>query len=612
MHRTTYLGYLEPNSPVNQRTEKKQDRQSLPSLASVASVILAPVLASALLSACVHAPPRSTDWQLCPSFRIRGKIEPGLNETEKNLVCGDPKQEEWSQLPRWQAEYNFKNFLQDRALYRPKFITEPNGEVLVDVGEPTRVSKVTSVGAPEVVDISRRRFVVGSKMTPALMSDMEGWVSHEMKVYGYPCPKVKAEGDPETGELRLNVERGPQQKVVREIEQQVPGMDPGVLSRFHAFGFGDTYNDDLVTLSSLRVMRQGLFDSDYFISTCGPDGATVQENVVVAPPRLVAFGAGIDTEGYVQGRASWTNARLGRKASVVSASVSASSKIQQLNLSMDWYAFEAADRKSIRPSVQLMHDNEDAFEVAQATAQLAFQKTWEWPISKGIFLLGPQFQQVHTFRGTGPANSRFLMLASQLEFMSHNYELYLTQPRSGFDLVATADFSKQGIVTSVTAQRLGFHWDALFNVFNKEPPLLVFGLRGSMDTTLTPSTELQQGAAAQVPPTFTYFLGGSRDLRGFGRLSLPSTGVGALTSIFSGLEARIVKVLPYDLEPFLFGDAGALGPLPFTLHYPIYYSPGFGMRWASPFGAFRTTLARGFPLSAPGGWQFYFSFGEEF
>jgi outer membrane translocation and assembly module TamA len=563
------------------------------------------------LSGCAHAPKR-TEWTLCPGFTIHGQIEPGLSETEKNLVCGDPQQVEWKTLPRWQAEYSFRNFLQDRGVYKPKFMTLPDGGVLVDVGEPTRVKKITSIGKPDLVDISRRRFVMGSVMTPALLSDMEGWVVHELKVYGYPCPKVKAEGDPETGEMRITVDRGPMQNVVREIEQQVPGMDPGVLQRFHAFGFGDPYNENLINLSALRVTRQGLFDSDYFTSSCGPDGATVQENVVVAPPRLLAFGAGIDTEGLVQGRVSWTHARLGRKASVLSAAISASAKIQRANLAMDWFAFDAADRKSIRPSFQLLHQNEDAFEIAQITAQLAFQKTWEWSISKGVFLLGPQYEQIHTFRGTGPANSRFLMLASQLEFMSHSYELYLNEPRAGFDLTATADFSKEGIVTSVTAQRLGFRYEALFNVFNKDPPFLVFGLRGSLDTTLTSGSDSPEGRAGKLPPTFTYFLGGSRDLRGFGRLSLPSSKIGGLTSVFSGLESRLVQVLPMNLEPFLFIDAGALGPLPMTLRDPIYYSPGVGIRWAPGFGAFRTTLARGYPLDAPGGWQFYFSFGEEF
>jgi translocation and assembly module TamA len=656
MHRFIYLGYREPNPPANGCVEKgpgklfqkrlckksdKRDafaRKNFPTWTRLLAEknlksVWACVVLCVFVVACAHQKPRQNeDWDLCPGIRIHGQINPGLSDTERNLVCGDPKQVEWSRLPLWQSEYDLKNFLQERGIYRPKFIVQskalsaPGSEnigkaiaegsrgtvLLVDVGEPTRVTKITSVDAPEELDLGRRRFVVGQVMTPALLNDMEGWVSHELRVYGYACPKVKAEGDPDTGELRVTVDRGPVQRIVREIEDQVPGMDPGVLRRYHAFGFGDRYNENLINLSSQRVMRLGLFDSDYFTSSCGPDGVTVRENVVAGPPRLLSFGAGIDTEGYVQGRATWTHARLGRKASVFSASVNASSKVQQLNLSLDWYAFEAANRASIRPVIQLQHDNENAYEIAQATAQLGYQKTWEWPISKGTFQVGPQFQQIHTFRGFGPPNSRFLMLASQLEFVSHAYELYLTQPRSGFDLAATADFSRKGIVTSVTAQRLGFRYEALFNVLNKEPPFIVLGWRGSFDMTLTPAASLQQGDQAQLPPTFTYFLGGSRDLRGFGRLSLPADGKGRLTAVFSGLESRLVSVLPFNLEPFVFVDVGALGPLPGTLRDPIYYSPGIGLRWAPSFGAFRTTLARGYPLDAPGGWQFYFSFGEEF
>jgi outer membrane translocation and assembly module TamA len=93
---------------------------------------------------------------------------------------------------------------------------------------------------------------------------------------------------------------------------------------------------------------------------------------------------------------------------------------------------------------------------------------------------------------------------------------------------------------------------------------------------------------------------------------LPSNQIGGLTSVFTGLESRLVQVLPLNIEPFLFIDAGALGPRSLTLTAPIYYSPGIGARWAPAFGAFRATLARGYPLDAPGGWQFYFSFGEEF
>lgn len=576
-------------------------------------------MAQGLLSSCAHAPP-ILEWELCPGYHVRGRIEPGLGETEKRLVCGDPSTPEWSRLPRWQSEFNFRNFLQDRGLYDAKFIEhehhEVNGhyvrEIEVDVGVPTRVNKITLVGAPESIDISKRRFIMGEVMTPSILSEIEGWVSGRLKNQGFPCPKVKSEADPHTGEVIVHVETGPLLNIVRVQEQTISGMDPGVLRRFDAFGFGDPYREDLLTLSADRITRLGLFDSVYFLSSCEPDGAVVRENVVDGPPRLFTFGAGIDTEGIISGRASWSNARLGRKASLLTTSISASSKIQQGTTSLDWYVFGPSERKSLRPSFTLLHDNEDFYEIAQASANFYFQRNWEWDIARGIFLIGPQFQYVHTFRGTGPPNSRFLFLSGQFEIMSHNFELYLNEPRTGYDFSFSAGLSKEGVVTSASAQQFGFRYDGLWNIGGFDPPLFIFGWRGAVNTTLTPSAQLQQGIEAMLPPSFTYFLGGSTNLRGFGRQSLPGNGIGGLTSVFSGIETRLVRVLPLDFEPFVFMDAGALGPLPGTLREPIYYSPGFGVRWSPAFGAFRSTLARGYPLDAPGGLQFYFSFGEEF
>src|SRR4051812_28497068 len=58
---------------------------------------------------------------LCPGWTVVGEISPGLSDTEKRLVCGDDKADGWKQLPISQAVFNFKNFLQDRALYHPVF-----------------------------------------------------------------------------------------------------------------------------------------------------------------------------------------------------------------------------------------------------------------------------------------------------------------------------------------------------------------------------------------------------------------------------------------------------------------------------------------------------------
>jgi outer membrane translocation and assembly module TamA len=144
----------------------------------------------------------------------------------------------------------------------------------------------------------------------------------------------------------------------------------------------------------------------------------------------------------------------------------------------------------------------------------------------------------------------------------------------------------------------------------------VLGVRGAAATTITGE---RPGPDIKIPPGFRQYLGGSRDLRGFGREELPANGLGGLSSVFGGVELRFGGPLPLGTQPLLFLDAGALGNAPWSLDHPAYVSPGFGARWESPIGVVRTSLAHGFILpgdtSVPDSFshlQFYLSLGEEF
>jgi outer membrane translocation and assembly module TamA len=85
-----------------------------------------------------------------------------------------------------------------------------------------------------------------------------------------------------------------------------------------------------------------------------------------------------------------------------------------------------------------------------------------------------------------------------------------------------------------------------------------------------------------------------------------------MTAFYLDPELRFTDLPLFGLQPFVFFDLGETGATPASFDSPLLYSPGLGLRYKSPFGVFRTTLARGFPLDTPGGWNFYFSFGEEF
>jgi translocation and assembly module TamA len=126
-------------------------------------------------------------------------------------------------------------------------------------------------------------------------------------------------------------------------------------------------------------------------------------------------------------------------------------------------------------------------------------------------------------------------------------------------------------------------------------------------------------AFTKLPPTQRFFLGGDADLRGVDRKQLPNGGTGFLTALYEGVELRAGDVIPYGIAPFLFLDAAMGGLRDFHVDPDVYYSPGLGVRWASPFGTIRTTLGRGLtwrrgsPTDPPlPHWQFFFSFGKEF
>jgi translocation and assembly module TamA len=206
-----------------------------------------------------------------------------------------------------------------------------------------------------------------------------------------------------------------------------------------------------------------------------------------------------------------------------------------------------------------------------------------------------------------------LTLGADLALTSHDFELYRTSPRYGYEFTMGGNFSRRGWLGELTAQsiRVGLH--RLWNLGNFEPPLFVLGVRGSFATTITPSDE-----RANLPLSLRHRLGGSQDLRGFGFQEIPSTS-GALTAIYLSTELRLGYWLPWGLQPLAFLDIGKTGSDPMKLDQPWVYSPGLGLRWESPIGAFRASAAQGFVsgtppagYSAKSHFQLFISYGEEF
>ncbi|HEX4924402.1 MAG TPA: BamA/TamA family outer membrane protein [Bdellovibrionales bacterium] len=553
------------------------------------------------------------DVTLCRGVVASEPVSPALDDLEKRLVCGDDR-EGWRNVPHNQAKFQLRSFLQARGYHRAEF--ESRGEILyVTVNEPTRISKITASGEPEPLDITRRRGITGQILTPARLNELEAWVKKKLGEHGFACPQVRSRANPDTGAVVVEVEEGRALPVAAVLEE--PSLlPPGVLRRYDAFQLGRLYDERELALTERRILSEGIVQAVRFEVDCREQGVFIEQKVTPGLPRAFSFGFGFNTEDGFRVRGGWRHSRLFRMSSSVDVMAVASLREQKIESTMKWYLLPQVSRFYLLPKVTVRREDEPKYELLNVAGH--FIPTYEmdtdsWFIRAGV---GPTLEETRLLEGVGPGFSRLLLLTSDIEGMSHDFEFNRNEPVSGMRLnLRTGHVLSHGNARVNAHQfRLDGQW--LVNFASFEPPLLVLGGRFGFATT---AAESVGQIVTELPAQFRYFLGGLSNLRGFGRQELPFHGVGALTMGFVGLEARSTGLLPQNLQPYLFVDAGQLGSNSWTLQNEVYWSPGLGLRWSSPIGVFRFNVAHGNVANAqpetPQGlshWQFYLAYGEEF
>ena len=549
----------------------------------------------------------------------------GFTDTEKRLICGDTEIQDavgdsWKDIPFSQSKFHLNTFLQDRGYYQAHYSQESkaDGIRIVDAGTLSRVRRLESENAPPHFDLNRKRNVLGQPLTPLLLDQLEQWVFERVQALGYACPVVSSGANPETGVIVIKLQLGSQQKVVRILDQSLGGIAPGFLNRYNAFELGREFNGDLLTITERRITNEGVLQGVHFKPSCQEDGVALLRSGIEGPPRLLSVGFGLNTEGFLIVKSTWKNSRLGKRASLYEITGIASAKDQELRASINWYYLPYSSRRYLRPAVALRHLNETPYEYSNLQNQILSGTSYDSQKIGMTFRVGPNLDLIRKIRGNGLKDSHFLALETQVGLMSHGYELALKNPRTGYTASLLMDLNDRSILSDATAQKLYLSWEGLWNFRDYDPPLWVLGFRGGAATTVTGE---RPGPGTVLPPSFFQYLGGSQSIRGFGRFELPGDQNGSLTSFFGGVEFRLVESpLPLKIQPIGFVDFGWLGNEPFQVAGPLYWSPGVGLRWDSPVGSFRGTLAHGY--IAGGGkppqadelshLQFYLSFGEEF
>jgi len=553
---------------------------------------------------------------LCEGYKIDSSEIIRFNVNEKKLICGDHNAESWNKIPRSQAKYFARNFLQERGYLDPEF-KEEGENVIIVVGEKTRITDVSIKGAPpRTLRAWQKRGIRGAPLDPKSLDSLERWGVSGLKSKGFACPRVSALGDASSGGVELEVNPGPRLNIASLEQSPVEGLMDGALERFNAFHVGDPYDYRNIALTSRRISQSGILQSSYFLTECADDGVHLTQKSISGASRLVSAGLGGSTEEYLIGKASWKQGRLGKAGSSFEVAGRASYRRQRFLVKGMVYPFSFPTRWHFTPAFSTRREKESRYEYLANDLLIPAAVNWDTREIGWNLFFGPRLNYTRVFSGADKGWTHFLSGIAGLEIISHVYELNVADPKSGYTVRGLAEFNSDKAFSTISAQKFTLSGEALYNFAGFDSPLLILSIRGFAGTTLVDSGNAQ---FSKMPPWLFYYFGGSADLRGFRLKKLPDANRGALTALYSGVEARLANIFPLNLQPIAFADFGVMGQKSVSLNLPVYCSPGIGIRWPSLIGVLRFTAAKGLflknstpPKQAPSRWHFIFSIGEEF
>ena len=225
---------------------------------------------------------------------------------------------------------------------------------------------------------------------------------------------------------------------------------------------------------------------------------------------------------------------------------------------------------------------------------------------------------VKTLRGVGPDNATYPTIEGSLSVMQHIYESSIREQFEGWTAAFFYRGQKKGVGSKIDANRYEVNFKHLWNIGHYAPPMFVLGTR--VEATTVDADEIDAGQPQDLLPVEErIYLGGDQNLRGFPRQSINNENLGYLSAMYVGFELRLIEEVPYHLQPFLLYDVGRTGARRYVLDSPEFLSYGLGVRWASPFGTLRFSVAQGkvnnsqlSRISYPEQRVYFLSFGQEF
>ena len=537
---------------------------------------------------------------LCPSVHVHKLKSLKLNDNEKRLLCGDRDEKAYKEIPVYQAKYFMQGFLQSRGHLRP-FLRIEKGILLVRPGPVAKVKKVNVKAKDDKlkkdVQTELRHLYKNRVLSTRTLDSIEAEALGQVRKRGYPCAKIESEAEIDSDVVEADVFRLRFHEFGEIKKEPIKGLRANALDRFYPFQSNDPFNADLLKLTEKRMLREEVVQGTYFLEECLSKDFSISQQFIEGPPRTVRYGIGASTELGPMARLRWSHNRYHSLASQITVSAEASFRSQSLNFTADNYFWHEAPRRSVLTQAEVMHEKQVDYEQVMYSVKPQMKFTRDSEGYHKLYLLGPAYEG-GTYHSSNNVDTRSYSsgsLRGTVQWMGHDYELFDILPEEGDLYRFDADYYHPTVGFATSLLKLQSMAVNVKRMSNWGRGTLVGAGKFILGTSAVDTNKV---SLASLPPSMKFYGGGSDDIRGFYLRTLPeNNGQGALTKAVLKLEARRTYLYLQSIEAFGFLDGGYFGEESWSLKSPLYYSPGFGLRWLSPFGLVQGYISRGLTVN---------------
>jgi outer membrane protein assembly complex protein YaeT len=504
--------------------------------------------------------------------------------------------------------------------------------IAIAEGEPITVERIVLNGLDVIPEEHRRSLEsrlplkVGAPVDRALLQASREAAIDELKDHGYPTPTVGyAETAGSTARQRIvtyDAKPGRLAYVGRITIAGTSSVSPRIVRRQLTFRTGQLFQESKMRESQRKLYAMELFNfvniepvgevGEGAASQEGePDQIATRVTVTEGKHRKVNFGVGYGSEERARGEIDWRHVNFfgGARTAGVFARYSSLDRGVRLNFrqpyffsprysfglsGQSWFSDEPAYRLTTvggRATVAREFGRRRSVLGAQQTTTLAltYVNEWEDYVVSEEALNDPTFRDELIALGLDPTTGADTgRLSSIMIDAGRNTTENLLDATKGY--FASVHFENAG-------QWLGGDWDyreisAEGRYYRKLSRYLVGAVRGRAGTLDS------SGPEEELVPFFKrYFLGGSTNLRGWGRYEVaPLTGEGLPIggNTFMNFSTEVRFPLGRNFGGVLFMDGGNVWTEPWDFNLDdLRYDAGVGLRYSTPVG----------PLRLDVGWQ---------